>query len=579
MRILTKYYPVSTCQWCVRQSKPKQRTHRWYVPTALVLIANLALGAPYDIQAGDKEGSVIGVEVQDIQREDGQIITNLGFDFSNVSLKANTETVLTPMWVNSSDTVKLEPVIVTGRNRWYWLQRNNRTDEGILVKGFGKNKGLILQSGRDVPEVRPEIDPDQNNGRTVGTSLQFGTKYQPWMETAVFTIDTQTRGCANCIKDQDKEEFFPLAGTDFTTRTYTPELIYVTPYVESPKIRSISARAYVDFPVNKIVIYPDYRNNTYELGKIIATIDSVRNDPDILVRSLHIAGTASPEGSYENNVYLAKNRTEALKNYVQKLYNFPEGFITTSYQPVDWTGLRDYLTGVQNAQYRIVGATAPQVPSSKNQVPSNDDSALGTAIPNPNLPHAQEILDIVNSDIPDYQRNEKIKTTYPREYAWLLANVYPSLRHSDYTIQFEVKSYTTVEEIVEVMQTAPQKLSLNELFRAADAQPVGSELYTESFEIAVRMFPQDETANLNAATNAIQRGDLAAAQRYIVKAGDSPEAVYTGAILKYQQGDIDGALIILDELAAGEGDVATKAANAASSIRSVSDHRQGFKRL
>lgn len=521
---------------------------------------NSAIGAPFEIPAGDKEGSVVKVDVQDIQREEGQLLTNLTFDFTDVNLKANTETVLTPMWVNGADTVKLEPVIVTGRNRWYWLQRNNRTDEGIIVKGFGKNKGQTLKVTSDKYQVPSD---SALSTRHLALNLALGTKYQPWMETATFTIDTQTRGCSNCIKDEDKEEFYSLAQTDFTTKTYTPELIYVTPYVESPKIRSISARAYVDFPVNQIVIYPNYRNNTYELGKIIATIDSVRNDPDILVRSLHIAGTASPEGSYENNVYLAKNRTEALKNYVQKLYNFPEGFITTSYQPVDWTGLRDYLTGVQNAQYRVIGTL---------------HSAPGTiAIANPNLPNAQAILDIVNSDIPDYERNQKIKITYPQEYAWLLANVYPSLRHSDYTIQFEVKSYSTVEEIVEVMQTAPQKLSLNELFRAADAQPVGSELYTESFEIAVRMFPQDETANLNAATNAIQRGDLVAAQRYMAKSGNSPEAVYTGAILKYLQGDVDGALVMLDELATGQGDVATKAANAAESIRTVRDHKQGFR--
>lgn len=515
-----------------------------HLPLAIFLLS-LGTCCPafaFDIPAGDRKGSVVGVEVQDVKRENGQLVTDLMFDFSNVSLKGNTETVLTPMWVNGTDTVRLEPLIVAGRNRWYWLQRNKKDLNTPIYKGF--------------------------NSKLEGVLSIMRTPYQDWMEAATFTIETQTRGCANCIKKNEPVEFYSLAQTDFTTRTFTPEFIYVTPYVESPKIRSISARAYVDFPVNKIEIYPTYRNNAYELGKIISTIDSVKNDPDILVRSLHISGTASPEGSYENNVYLAKNRTEALKNYVQRLYNFPPGFITTSYQPVDWVGLRDYLTGVQNAQYRVVGAGS-----------ADNSRQYATAIPNPNLPNAKGILDIVNSDIPDYQRNEKIKTTYPQEYAWLLANVYPSLRHSDYTIQFEVRSFTTVDEIVEVMQTAPQKLSLNELFKAADAQPVGSELFTESFEIAVRLFPQDETANLNAATNALQRNDLTAAQRYLSRAGDSPEARFTMGLLKYQQGAVDEAISIMEELAKGQGDLAAKAQIAASAMTEVKTHRQGFTRL
>ncbi|MDE5621816.1 MAG: hypothetical protein K2I59_02340, partial [Alistipes sp.] len=43
---------------------------------------------------------------------------------------------------------------------------------------------------------------------------------------------------------------------------------------------------------------------------------------------------------------------------------------------------------------------------------------------------------------------------------------------------------------------------------------------------AVRMNPDEAVANLNAANTAMQRGDLKAAGRYLVRSGESPEAEY-----------------------------------------------------
>ena len=44
-----------------------------------------------------------------------------------------------------------------------------------------------------------------------------------------------------------------------------------------------------------------------------------------------------------NNTRLAQGRTETLKDYVQRLYNFPSGVMATDYEPEDWAGLERYL--------------------------------------------------------------------------------------------------------------------------------------------------------------------------------------------------------------------------------------------
>ena len=47
-----------------------------------------------------------------------------------------------------------------------------------------------------------------------------------------------------------------------------PKLPLIMPDPENVKLRQIAGRAFLDFPVNEMVIYPDYRNNPNELARI-----------------------------------------------------------------------------------------------------------------------------------------------------------------------------------------------------------------------------------------------------------------------------------------------------------------------
>ena len=105
----------------------------------------------------------------------------------------------------------------------------------------------------------------------------------------------------------------------------------------------MSGSAYIDFLVNRTDINEHYRDNYVELQKIRNTIDVVRNDSDTYIISVFIKGFASPEGSYANNSRLAKERTQTLKEYVRKLYEFPDSLMSTAYEPEDWEGLRRYV--------------------------------------------------------------------------------------------------------------------------------------------------------------------------------------------------------------------------------------------
>ena len=445
---------------------------------------------------GDRGDNELIINPLDIARSDSNLFVLMDVDAKSLRLKSNREITLTPMLVseNHADTVCLKPFTIAGKNRYYHGLRN------------GAPSPIFLRSGN--------IDDILN--------YRDDTPYRDWMATARLEVDARESGCCNAT---EADGMIPVAQLDFIPKTFAPGYLYISPMAEAVKTRALKASAYIDFPVNKTVIYPEYRRNPAELAKIRATIDSVRNDSDITITSLHIKGYASPEGAYSANARLAEGRTEALKKYVQNLYSFPAGLITTDFEPEDWAGLRAYIA----ADSTLAGRDA--------------------------------LLAIIDSDLDPDTKDRKLRSAYPETGKMLLADVYPALRHSDYAIDYTIRSYTSPEEIIEVMRTSPQKLSLQELYVAALSQEPGSDLYNEAFEIAVRMYPDDPVANLNAANSAMQRNDLAGAARYLAKAGDSAEAQYARAIYTALSGDRKGAVDMLRS-----GAQSDRAADAASQL-------------
>ena len=108
---------------------------------------------------------------------------------------------------------------------------------------------------------------------------------------------------------------------------------------------------------------------------------------------------------------------------------------------------------------------------------------------------------------------------------------FPALRHSDYTVSYIVKGFS-IEETKEIIKKYPQQLSLQEMYLLAQTYEKGSNEFNEVFDIAVRMFPDDPIANLNASSIALIKRDIAAAKKYLAKANkQSPETINNLGVL------------------------------------------------
>ena len=242
------------------------------------------------------------------------------------------------------------------------------------------------------------------------------------------------------------------------------------------------------------------------------SIALVREDKDVTITGIQLKGYASPEGKFQDNERLAKGRTEAVAGYVRNLSGNVDYTITTSHEAENWEGLRAYIS-------------------------------------QSNLPEKEQLLEIIDSpsfaDNPD-GREWKIKSTYPDAYRTLLRDCYPSLRRTDYLINYNVRAFN-LEEAKALIGSQPQKLSLQEMYNVAQTYEPGSDAYNEVFNTAVRMFPNDPVANLNAANSAMQRKDLVMAEKYLAKAGDSGEATLARGILAMLKGDTETATTLMSK--------------------------------
>ena len=416
-------------------------------------------------------------------------------NLSNLKLKAEQQLILTPMLAADGDTTALQPVIINGRSQQIRMMRASKR-----AKKYAEGKEPIVVLRKNGTE------------QSISYSQTIMRK-QPLESDVLQLFAAQDLcGCGD-LQDQDRTLLANIDNLD----AWMPAIAFVKPAAEARKQRAEKGEAYLSFRVNKTDIVVDLFDNTRELAKITKTIDLVRDDKNVEITGINIHGFASPDGPYANNERLARERAASLKNYVSHLYTIDNKLFSSNSTPEDWNGFRHK---VQQSQ----------------------------------LANKEEILKIANSNLAPDDKDKRIRQLYPQDYAVIMSDIYPRLRHSDYTVSYTVRPFS-VEEAKQILKSRPQQLSLQEMYLVAQTMEEGSAEFNEVFDIAVRMFPNDPTANLNAACADLQRRDVASAEKHLLKAGNSAEALNARGALAVMKKDYALARqLFADAATAGSAD-------------------------
>ncbi len=172
-----------------------------------------------------------------VDRSTDRLLVNMTIEATGLGKKSNRESWLTPVLTDTTadgtvNLLRLPSIMVGGRNRYY----------------------QALRRGVDVPVYR-------------GGKIDYAANvaWEPWMETAYLSLERLECGC--CGADSLFSDT-PLTVLDFVPRKFSAPLQYLAPVTsadDTVKRREILGRAFIDFPVNRIEIYPDYRSNPRSL--------------------------------------------------------------------------------------------------------------------------------------------------------------------------------------------------------------------------------------------------------------------------------------------------------------------------
>lgn len=424
-------------------------------------------------------GGQMTVNNSQIKKVGNDVQVTMNIDMSRLDLGANEGVVLIPMIVNGTDTVKLPAAEIYGRKRYIYYQRNNKTA---------------------TPD--PAVVERRYRGRAQTVAYNATTPYRDWMNNSTLVMGEGLCACDQTPLGDNNNETVHRVNL---SGQWKLQYAYIQPNPETVKHRAESGSARLNFVVDKYDIRPDFGNNAAELRKIRQTIDLVKTDKDVELTGIRLHGYASPDGRYAHNAELAANRTNALRNYLRNYYSkLSESLFTAESTPEDWKGVRDYFAASD-------------------------------------LKEKDALLKITDSNRTPDEKDRYFAQYYGDLYrSLLLKTVYPSLRRTDYTVTYNVRNFN-LEEARRIIRERPQKLSLQEMYRVANSYPAGSDEFNEVFDVAVRMFPDDPLANLNAANVALSRGDKVSAARFLAKAGNSAEAQNARGVLALKNEDYQQA--------------------------------------
>ena len=478
-----------------------------FIIAALLTCATSAFAQTTVLLTGEKQETDTRVMIRNYQvaQTDGKTVVSLDFVLDSLAVPSNRYRAFTPVIISRDSTQidRLKTFIVSGRIQEIVFERDGI--DPIYADNYVK--------------VRRQKDEPQTYSYTDAVDRQA------WHQGASVYMECDLCGCG----DQKKNE---LAYLGDLTPPDPYDLIHLADIVPAPskKERNLHGSAYITFVVDKWEVKPDYMNNRREIRKITDTLDVMVADPNVSVRQVKIHGWASPESPYEHNKMLAENRAKSLTTYVSKLYNLPASvFAPAEATPENWIGLRAAVVDMDEQT----------------------------------LPHRQQILQTIDKVLADLDNNitnkadrdeHSIRDTYTDEYRYLLQNVYPGLRRSDYDISFKFSDFT-LEQAQEIYKTKPYQLSLRELWDVAQTMEPYSHEYNKVMQQAVNVYPDAPEALVNLANVAIRQRDLLKAESLLERAGDSAEALNTRAVIAIIQQRYDDANTLLQQAVAKGLDV------------------------
>lgn len=285
--------------------------------TTIVLLAALFMGLAIDASARKVDRNVKAVLVPttiNMMEDKGKVDLNFKIEVPRKFIRHKERFVFTPVVTDFNKVKQLPSIVIEGK-------------KFFKIKGKGKAMDeVVYDDAVMLANVKEARMLDYN----------YTLNYEPWMKDA------------NLICFQKfivKKEAVVIAEDLYAKGVMMPKpIVAPKPVVQKSvcMIENMSGMININFPINSAKMDINMGNNLSEMVKFQALVGKVMNEPGIMVDSIVLKASASPDGVWEQNKELAVKRADAIKHYLAKELNMPQSEINkikTSYIDENWKGL------------------------------------------------------------------------------------------------------------------------------------------------------------------------------------------------------------------------------------------------
>jgi tetratricopeptide (TPR) repeat protein len=419
------------------------------------------------------------------------------------SLNLYFNTFFPEKFVDKKAILKLEPIMVYG------------TDSVFMEPFFVAGEKVDVE----VNKINPEnVVPYKTGGKV---PYMKKIPYQPEMKTAVlyiltsYKIDSEWDELDVCICDLKKDKLADgvLATSQSCKDTESNAIAGST----APSV--FDAKGVVYYENDKYVLRNGWtESKDFKIPFVLDPLKEVVTQDGAKFKELTMKSQASPDGIFKRNEFLAVKRTQVsfrfIKNYFKEL-GFESVYDSSFYQPKeiseDWDGLKELI--------------------------SNSD-----------LKTKQDILKIINSNLPLDEKEDNIRKLVGDTWTFLAEEILPKLRKTEIILTAET-DLMDIEEIERLYKEGKiDSLNHNqEILMLAEVQD-DLDKKMEIYKFYIKRNPKDHIGYNNLACVHIEKGETDEALEILEeineKYPEKQEIVNNLGVAFRHKGDYDTAMYL-----------------------------------
>ena len=390
-----------------------------------------------------------------------------------------------PVYRTASNEINLPEIVVNGKQR---------------ARFYRREQSLLSESKR--MENKPFAVIVRNNRERQELSYNYVLPLPKGIDTkGTLQIEQLLQDCCHLALVDSKPLPLEYKHVIPSPALFANTVTFIAPQAEKEKKRNDTFVIRIEYPVNQHEVLPNYANNMAELERMDSEVKAYFTEKETYkIERAVIKGYASPEDTYEYNLNLSRRRTDTFKMYLVNKYG---------------------LTGLNDFPAHGMG---------------EDWEGLRKAVEASDMEHKAEVLNIIDTEgVFDGREKKLMELAGGKPYSYMLQELFPPLRRMEMVISYTVRAFDS-DEVETVMQERPMGLSQLEIFHHIQ-QRNNKELYF----VAADYFPESVSANINASSVALTKGDVEQAWSYLSKVESKSEAYNNLGVYYWLKGDTDKA--------------------------------------